>query len=155
MNPLTECALLIGHWCAVCLTGACDLNPRLEAPKPAQAEASAAWVITVSKQQPATIPQESLSVDVVSVKDNRCAVEVQCVWAGYAELTLRVTTASGDAGTVVVGGPPRPSSGGASPAPPKFGAYRFSLVSLEPGNSMAKPVAPASYRATLSVEKRP
>jgi hypothetical protein len=155
MNPVTECALLIAHWCAVCLTGTCDLNLRAEAPKPNPATAAASYEITVSKEKPATIPEEALTVELISVKDNRCAVEVQCVWAGYAELTLRVSKAGGGADTVVVGGlPPSSSSGNAAAANQgSQGRYRFSLVNLEPGKSMAKPVTPANYRATLNVEK--
>ena len=152
MSPVAGCALEIARWCAVCLTGTCDLNLRAEAPKPAPATGSATYTIVVSKEQPATIPQESLTVDVLNVKDSRCAVEVKCVWAGYAELTLRVTRAGGETATVVVGG--LPSAQSAAPSEPRVGPYRFSLVSLEPGNSMAKPIAPTSYRATLSVEKR-
>lgn len=148
MNPLTNCALLIANWfCAVCLTGTCDLNPRVEAPKPA----SSPYTITVSMEKPATIPEEALTVELAGVKDNRCPVEVQCVWAGYAEVALRVSKAGAAAGSVIVGAL-APSSNGASAR--TYGAYRFSLVSLEPGNSMSKPVPQALYRATLIVATR-
>ena len=145
MNALTHCALLIANWfCAVCLTGTCDLNPRAEAPKPALSP----YTITVAMEKPATIPEEALTVELVGVKDNRCAVEVQCVWAGYAEVALRVSKAGAAAVTVVVGAL-APSSNGA----PTYGAYRFSLVGLEPGNSMSKPVPQGLYRATLTVAR--
>ena len=147
MNPLTHCAVLIANWfCAVCLTGTCDLNPRAEAPKPALA--SRAHTISVSMERPATIPDESLIVELVGVKDNRCPTEVQCVWAGYAEVALRVSKAGAATGSVVVGAL-APPSGDASAR--TYGAYRFSLISLEPGNSMSKPVPQSLYRATLNI----
>ena len=148
MNPLTNCALPIANWlCAVCLTGTCDLNPRAEAPKPA----SPPYTITVSMESPATIPEEALTVEIVGVKDNRCPAEVQCVWAGYAEVALRVSKAGAAAGSVVVGALAPLSDGAAART---YGAYRFSLVSLEPRNSMSKPVPQALYRATLIVAMR-
>lgn len=147
MNPLPHCALLIANWfCAVCLTGTCDLNPRAEAPKPAPV--SEHYTITVSIEKPATIPEEALTVQLVGVKDNRCPAEVQCIWAGYAEVALRVSKPGAAAGSVVIGAL-EPSAGGASAR--TYGAYRFSLLSLEPGNSMTKPVPQSLYRATLNV----
>ena len=149
MNLLAQCALLIANWfCAVCLTGTCDLNPRAEAPKPAPA--SQAYTITVSIEKPATIAEEALAIELVEVKDNRCPAEVQCVWAGYAEVALRVIKAGAAAGSVVVGALPSPP--GAAPAP-TYGGYKFSLVRVEPGNSMSKPVPQALYRATVSVAR--
>ena len=91
MNPLTQCALLITQWsCAVCPTGACDVNPRAEPPNAALTVTTAPYTITVSTDKPATIAEEALTVELIGVKDNRCAVEVKCVWAGYAEVALRV-----------------------------------------------------------------
>jgi len=150
MSPLTNCALPLANWlCAVCLTGTCDLNPRTETPSPAPA--AAPYTITVSTANPVTIPQEALTIELVSVKDSRCPAEVQCVWAGYAEVALRASKAGVPAGSVVVGALD-PSSNNASAR--TYGSYRFSLVSLEPRNSMSKPVLQALYRATLSVSTR-
>ena len=151
MNPLTHCALLIANWfCAVCLTGTCDLHPRAETPTPAHYTMSP-YTITVSMANPATVPEESLTVELLGVKDNRCPAEVQCVWAGYAEVALRVSKAGAAAGSVVVGALAPLSDGAAART---YGAYRFSLVSLEPRNSMSKPVPQALYRATLIVAMR-
>ena len=145
MNPLTHCALLIASWsCAVCPTGTCELNPRVEAPKPA----APPYTIAVSMALPATIAEEGLTIELAGVKDDRCAVEVQCVWAGSAEVALRVRKAGADAGTVVVGAPAPAPNGAPGPA---YGNYRFSLAGLEPPNSMVRPPPQALYRATLVV----
>lgn len=149
MNPLAHCALLIGNWfCAVCLTGTCDLQTRAEVPKQAPPSASPPYTITVSIEKPATIPEEALTVELVGVKDNRCPAEVQCVWAGYAEVALRVSKPGAAAGSVVVGAL-EPAAGGASAR--NYGAYQFSLVKVEPGNLMSKPVPQPLYRVTLDV----
>jgi len=146
MIPLTQCALLVANYCAVCLTGTCDLMSRA-APPPA-VPVSASRTITVMADKPATIPEEALTVELVSVKDNRCAVEVQCVWAGYAEIVLRVSKGGGAPASVTIGTPAPPSNS----APTRtYDGYRFGLVSLEPPHSMAKPVAQTSYRATITV----
>ena len=146
MYPLTHCLLLVANWyCAVCVGGTCDTHPRAEASGPA----SPPYTITVSTEQPATIAGEALTVELEAVKDNRCAAEVQCVWAGTAEVALRVRKAGAAPGAVTLG------ALAADGAPvPVYGAYRFSLVRLEPGNSMAKPVPQALYRATITVSAR-
>jgi hypothetical protein len=153
MTSLT-CALLIGNWCAVCLTGTCELTAgaeakRATAPPPS---ASAAYTITVSTERRAEIPDEALTVELAEVRDTRCATEVQCVWAGVAEIALRVSKAGAAPGSVVVGTLSKPQGGGA-PAQPVYAGYRFSVVRLEPANSMAKPPPQSAYKATLSVAK--
>ena len=153
MTPLT-CALLIGNWCAVCLTGTCELGMGAEA-KPATtppSPARAGYTIIVSTEKRAEIPEEALSVELAEVRDSRCAAEVQCVWAGTAEIALRVSKAGATPGSVVVGTLAKPQGGGA-PAQPVYAGYRFSVVRLEPANSMTKPPAQGAYRATLKVAK--
>jgi hypothetical protein len=153
MTSLT-CALLIGNWCAVCLTGTCELNAGAEA-KPATAPppaANAGYTITVSTERRAEIPEAALTVELAEVRDSRCAAEVQCVWAGTAEIALRVSKAGAAPGSVLVGTLAQPQGGGA-PAQPVYAGYRFSVVRLEPANSMVKPPAQSAYRATLNVAK--
>jgi hypothetical protein len=152
MIPLTTCALLIANWfCAACLTGTCEIGPRAEAPKPPSPRQSAPYTITLSMGSRAVIPEEALTVELMGVKDNRCAVEVQCVWAGYAEVTLRVSKTGAAPESLVVGAL-APSPNGA-PAQPTYDSYRFSLLGVEPDNSMAKPVAQSQYRATIKVSR--
>jgi hypothetical protein len=151
MTPLTTCALSIGNWfCAVCFTGVCPVAPRAEAPKP-PSPSSSPYTISVSTASRAEIPEEALTVELLSVNDNRCAVEVQCVWAGYAEVKLRVSRAGASAESLVVSTlPPSPNS---APPQPTYGPYRLTLLGLEPPHSMAKPVAQSLYRATVKVSK--
>ena len=95
------------------------------------------------------IAEEALTVELESVNDTRCAAEVQCVWAGVAEVTLRVSKAGAAPETLVIG--TLPSSPASALAQRTYASREFSLLALEPPNSMTKPVAQAQYRATLKV----
>ena len=111
----------------------------------------APYTVTVEIEKPAVIPEEALTVELVAVKDNRCAVEVKCVWAGHAEVTLQVSKL-GTAAQAIAIGTLAPASMNL-PFEAKYGSYRFALLGLEPGNSLSNPVAQSAYRATVTVSK--
>jgi hypothetical protein len=152
MTPLTTCALLIANWlCAACLTGTCEIGTRAEAPGPASPPRSAPYTITLSMGKRAVVPEEALTVELLGVKDNRCPVEVQCVWAGYAEAALRVSKDGAAPASLVVGAlAPVPGNAAVQST---YDSYRFNLLSVEPANSMAKPVPQSDYRATVKVSR--
>ena len=129
------------------MAGICGGERPAEASKPASAPSRIALAIG----KPVSVSEESLTFELLSVKDNRCAVEVKCVWAGYAELTLRVSKAGADAETVVVG--TLPPAQNDAPRKGFYGPYRLRLDSLEPPNSIAKPVEPSAYRAMVTVSR--
>src|SRR5258706_10384073 len=85
--------------CAQCVTGICAADSRAQAATPQ----SPPYTVTVSLDRRVVIPEEALTIELKGVKDNRCAVEVKCVWAGYAEITLQVGKAGADAALVVIG----------------------------------------------------
>lgn len=105
--------------------------------------------ITVELGKPARIADAGLVIELVSVKDTRCPVEVRCVWAGHAEVTLQVSQAGQAAKTLVIGTPAPASM--KLPFEAVHGSWRFGLVSLEPANSQANPPAQTDYRATVQV----
>lgn len=108
-------------------------------------------VVTIELGKPARIAEAGLVVELVSVKDTRCPVEVRCLWAGHAEVTLQVSK-PGQAAKAVVIGSPAPASMNL-PFEAVYESYRFGLVTLEPANSQAKPPAQADYRATVQVSR--
>ena len=132
---------------ALCMVSACAQNPPAEPPK----RQLAPYTVTVALGKPAVIPEEALTVELLEVKDNRCAVEVQCIWAGHAEVTLQVSKA-GTASKALAIGTLAPASMNL-PFEATYGSYRFALLGLEPGNSLLKPVAQSAYRATVQVSK--
>lgn len=77
-------------------------------------------------------------------EDSRCAVDVQCVWAGDARIELTVSRASGPVDTRVV-----------SLTPPNsevtVGELRIRFVSLAPAPRQSEPPASRAYVAQLLV----
>src|SRR5215207_9609664 len=63
----------------------------------------ASYTVTVSQDRPATIAQEQLTLSLVEVKDSRCPVGTQCIWAGHAAVTLGVGKTGGPVQPVVIG----------------------------------------------------
>ena len=109
------------------------------------------YKVTVAIGTPVSVPEEGLAISVVAVKDDRCPVEVQCVWAGHAAVTLLVAKAGASAEITI--GTPAPASM-KLPSEATYGSYRFALLNLEPGKSLTAPVAQSAYRATVQVSKQ-
>ena len=140
-------ALVAGLLSAVCMVTACAQNPPAELPS----RQLAPYTVTVAVGKPVVIPEEALTVELLEVKDNRCAIEVQCIWAGHAEVTLQVSK-PGTAAKALAIGTLAPASMNL-PFEATYGSYRFALLGLEPGNSLLKPVPLSGYRATVKVSK--
>ena len=143
----TNAALVAALLSALCVASACAQNPTAEPPK----RQLAPYTVTVALGKPAVIPEEALTVELLEVKDNRCAVEVQCIWAGHAEVTLQVSKAGAASKALAIGtlAPARMNL----PFEATYDSYRFALLGLEPGNSLLKPAAQSAYRATVKVSK--
>ena len=109
------------------------------------------YAVTVELGKPVVRPEGELTVELLAVKDHRCAVDVLCVWAGYAEVTLRVSKRGSDAKTLVLGTLAQTPTG--RDRETTYGTYRFALVNLAPGNSMSRPVAQSLYRAKVQVSQ--
>lgn len=96
------------------------------------------------------IASEHLSLDLISIKDGRCPVEVQCIWAGHAAVTLHVGKAGAAAQTVTIGTSAPPSM--QYPGEATYDGYRIRLIQLEPRNSQDGP-ALSAYRVTVGVSR--
>jgi hypothetical protein len=105
--------------------------------------------VTLELGKPARIPESGLVIELVAVKDNRCPVEVRCIWAGHAEVTLQVSQAGQPAKTVVIG--TSAPAGMNLPYEAVYESCRFGLEALAPANSLAEPPAKADYRATVQI----
>jgi hypothetical protein len=133
------------HWrrcvalfAAAGLTGACAGAPPARGP----------WQVTVSAAAPARIEAIGLRLEWLDLKDERCPVEVRCVWAGHATLRLRATLANAPAQTLELGTSAPPGSD--LPGDARLGPWRLHLSALEPARRQAG-VPPDEYVAHLSV----
>lgn len=129
------------------IMSACAADPK--APSPSRS--SPPYAITLAPGSKVVISEESLTVELVAVKDSRCPSGVQCVWAGHATATVRVDRVGSLPATLVIGtrAPPHMKL----PYEARYGPYRLSLLGLEPANSVSAPVALPLYRATVQVVK--
>ncbi len=117
-----------------------------EAPTASLQEAPSMHTVTVSREQPAHIAAASLSIELIAVKDDRCPERVNCIWAGHAAITLKVSKSGAATKSITLGTAAPPPMG--LPYDAVYEGYRFHLVKLQPGNSGA---ADARYRATVQV----
>ena len=78
------------------------------------------------------------------VEDSRCPKDVNCVWAGNARITVKVTK-NGRSSLLELN-----SNMG---DPPVFDGYRFTLVKLTPEPASNIRINPSGYMATISVQK--
>jgi hypothetical protein len=148
VHPIsTRSPFVVALLVALFVAGACAGEPSVQPPRLQLAP----YTVTVAVGKPALIPEEALTVELLEVKDNRCAVEVKCVWAGHTELTLQVSK-PGTAAKALAIGTLAPASMNL-PFEATYASYRLSLLGLEPANSIANPVPQSLYRATVKVTK--
>jgi len=81
--------------------------------------------------------------------DSRCPLGVMCIQAGNATLSLTVTDGASTKTPVLLYANPTPTT----PDSVKVGGYELHLVTLQPVRRRDVEIAPASYVATLNVNK--
>ena len=108
--------------------------------------------VVVSATNPAVVPDEGLRIALVGIIDERCPIELRCVWAGHAAVTLNIELDGQPAETVVIGTVAVPEIKLRPEA--EVGPYRFTLLRLQPRNSAASKPALSQYAATVLVAKR-
>jgi hypothetical protein len=93
------------------------------------------------------VPASQLSIKFAAVNDGRCPVDVQCVQAGEARVTLQVAAPNVGAKSLVLVTPASATDAGST-----YAGFRLSLLSLTPLPSTAVPVSLGSYVAVVRVE---
>ena len=82
--------------------------------------------------------------------DSRCPVDVNCVWAGSAEVLVEVGGRRWrEKQTLTL----NTNAGGQGASEAKFGRYTVKLVNLNPRPRSNRKIAPGRYTATLLVSK--
>ena len=111
----------------------------------------ASYTVSVSQASPASIAQEKLTLSLTDVKDSRCPVGAQCIWAGHAAVTLAVSQKGGPAQEVVIG--TEAPENLKLPFKATHGPYTLSLVKLEPLPTKEGGVPPQRAVATVQVTR--
>ncbi len=140
IGPATLAALLA----SACATGQPADNP----PTPTT-HAMATHSVTLAIGHPVTVPGEPITLEMLGVKDSRCPEGAKCIWAGHAEVTLRVTEAGAPAETLAIGTQAPAHMNLAYEA--THGAHRFTLLELVPAPVLGKTATDGDYRASVQV----
>jgi hypothetical protein len=82
-------------------------------------------------------------------QDSRCPVDVECVWAGNAQITLRVSLKDSTEETVIT------INSYTEPTAAVYEGFRIEFVDLRPVPRSDRPINPAEYRVTLKVSRVP
>lgn len=80
------------------------------------------------------------------VEDSRCAVDVECVWAGNAKIRLRLTDRRGASKTIELNSNLKPQS-------VRFAGYEIRFVDLNPKMRSNVRINPNGYAATLKITR--
>jgi hypothetical protein len=105
--------------------------------------------LTLSGLSPLKLPGSALQLALLTVDDQRCPTDVQCVWAGMATVTIQVSQpgAAPVQLRLYSGTPP----GQAMPEQRWAFGRAFTVDTLLPRPLSTRTVAPADWRVTLSV----
>ena len=107
------------------------------------------YTIDLALRSPVVIAAEGLHVELLAVDDKRCPVDVVCVWAGYAAVTIRVACCGIAPADLLIGTAAASTTG--LPGPGRYGRFRFSLLDLQPPQRQSVPPGGLNYRALLRV----
>ena len=97
-------------------------------------------------QQTAQITTENISVTFQKVlEDSRCPIDVTCIWAGLAEVSLRVAVSGNERELSLSTSPPDNSA--------VFENYTFWLIRVRPVPRANHSIDSSSYFVTVMVDK--
>ena len=100
----------------------------------------------VAQGKDARVQGTPITVTFRSVKeDSRCAVDVQCVWAGNAAVLVAIAEGTGAATETTL-------NTGIEPRSVVVGGHTVRLVGLKPAPHSGKAIPPQDYLATFEVD---
>jgi hypothetical protein len=110
------------------------------------AEAQTTRQISLPAGKQKIVTRDKLKIKFVSVEDSRCPQGVNCVWAGNAKVTIKVTNRKGESKTFDLNTNLEVKS-------VKFEGYEITLGNVTPYPKADAPVSPDGYTATFTVTK--
>jgi hypothetical protein len=100
--------------------------------------------LQVNKQKSAM--RDRLRIKFVSVEDSRCPKDVNCIWAGNAKVTIKVTNRKGETKTFDLNTNLQGRSA-------KFDGYEIALGNVSPYPSSNIRINPNGYTASFTITK--
>jgi len=124
------------------LVAGCDLWAVLQPPV---VEANLQEVFQLALGQTAQLRPADLSITFQAViEDSRCPVNLQCIWAGNATVTLEVVQANKEKQTLTLNSTIEPHVA-------DLGNFRFHFEDLQPQPRADQTIHPGDYRLSLSI----
>ena len=110
------------------------------------ANAQGTQQISVRLNKQAKASRSNLTIKFISVEDSRCPQDVQCVWAGNAKVTIKVTSRRGGAQNFDL-------NTGAGEKSIKFNGYEIKLDTVTPYPRSNIRINPNGYTATFTITR--
>lgn len=110
------------------------------------AEAQTTQQISVRVNKQKKVSRSKLMIKFVSVEDSRCPQDVECIWAGNAKVTIKVTNRKGVSKTFEL-------NTNLEPKAVTFDGYEIKLRDVTPYPRSNIRIDKNGYTATFSVRK--
>jgi hypothetical protein len=102
--------------------------------------------ISVRLKTQKSVMRDRLRIKFVAVEDSRCPRDTNCVWAGNAKVTVRLTNRNGRSETFDL-------NTNLDAKPVRFGGYEITLGSVTPYPRSNIRINPNGYTASFTVRK--
>lgn len=102
--------------------------------------------VTVRVKTQKSVMRDRLRIKLVAVEDSRCPQDVNCVWAGNAKVTIKVTNRNGKSETFDLNTSIDVKS-------VRFGGYEITLGKVAPYPASNVRINPNGYTASFTVRK--
>jgi hypothetical protein len=108
------------------------------------AQTSQQVTVRLNKQTKAS--RSKLTIKFVAVEDSRCPQDVDCIWAGNAKVTVKVTNSKGASKTFDL-------NSNLQPQTVKFDGYEIKLGAVIPSPRSTVRINPNGYTASFTITK--
>lgn len=108
--------------------------------------AQKAQQVTVRVKTQKSVMRDRLRIKFVAVEDSRCPRDTNCIWAGNAKVTIRVTSRSGKAEVFDL-------NTNLDQKSVRFGGYEITLGDVAPYPAANIRINPNGYTASFTVRK--
>lgn len=110
------------------------------------ANAQTSQQVTVRVKNQKKVSRSNLTIKFVAVEDSRCPQDANCIWAGNAKVTVKITNSKGKSQICDL-------NTNLQPQTVKFEGYEIKLGEVTPHPRSDKRADPNSYTASFTVTK--